>query len=164
MSAFALRVYGTPKPQGSSTAFVTKRPSGTYTATVTESDPTKRKAMWRSDVVHAVRRAIDDGSLVPYGPGEPVVCTLGFVLPRLATMPKRKRSWPTKRNADLDKLCRGVLDALTVAGAWNDDAQVVRLHALKRYAETDERPGCEIVIETLPAWTEQPELVLGGMP
>jgi crossover junction endodeoxyribonuclease RusA len=45
---------------------------------------------------------------------------------------------------DLDKLVRCVGDAITDAGAWGDDAQVVALHAAKRYV--DHHPGVRIVI------------------
>lgn len=39
------------------------------------------------------------------------------------------------RSGDLDKLCRNVLDALTDAGAYEDDVQVCRLIADKVYAD-----------------------------
>lgn len=45
---------------------------------------------------------------------------------------------------DLDKLVRGVLDALT-GRVWDDDSQVVELHASKVYAEG--RPGASIEID-----------------
>jgi len=43
---------------------------------------------------------------------------------------------------DLDKLCRAVLDGLTMGGAWKDDSQVINLHAVKKYGV----PGCRIEI------------------
>jgi crossover junction endodeoxyribonuclease RusA len=46
---------------------------------------------------------------------------------------------------DLDKLVRGVLDALT-GRVWHDDSQVVHLVARKRYADLDELPGVEVWI------------------
>jgi len=41
--------------------------------------------------------------------------------------------WPVGRVGDLDKLLRALLDALTQAGVWGDDSQVVRLTAEKTY-------------------------------
>ena len=42
--------------------------------------------------------------------------------------PKRRRYWQTTRTSgDVDKLIRSTFDALTAAGVWHDDAQVVRL-------------------------------------
>ena len=68
---------------------------------------------------------------------------LGFSLPRPKSLPK-KVQYPARR-PDLDKLARAVLDGLTDGGAWYDDAQVVRLHAVKRYAD-DGHTGCVITI------------------
>lgn len=39
---------------------------------------------------------------------------------------------PSKRRYDLDGLWKGVLDALTHAGIWQDDSQVFRLCSTKR--------------------------------
>jgi len=44
---------------------------------------------------------------------------------------------------DLDKLERAIGDALTDAGVWVDDGQVVNSHTQKWYAET---PGVHITV------------------
>lgn len=44
---------------------------------------------------------------------------------------------------DIDKLERAVLDAMTDAGVWSDDAQVATLHATKVYADL---PGARIEV------------------
>ena len=44
---------------------------------------------------------------------------------------------------DVDKLARAALDALTSAGVWDDDSQVIELRALKRYGSYS---GLEIVV------------------
>lgn len=83
-----------------------------------------------------------------------VAVTLDFYLPRpashfrsgdrsrelRATAPTR----PAKR-PDVDKLAR-VIDALTDAGLWRDDSQVVDLIARKHFAD-DRIPGVRIQIE-----------------
>jgi crossover junction endodeoxyribonuclease RusA len=48
---------------------------------------------------------------------------------------------------DLDKLVRCVADAITDAGLWRDDAQVVSLKAAKRYVTTP--PGVLITVTEL---------------
>jgi Holliday junction resolvase RusA-like endonuclease len=48
---------------------------------------------------------------------------------------------------DIDKLVRACLDALTDAGVWKDDSQVVQLHALKVWVGhvlALDRPGAVI--------------------
>lgn len=49
---------------------------------------------------------------------------------------------------DLTKLTRAVEDALTGI-VWKDDKQVVEQHTNKRYCRGDEKPGAQILIETL---------------
>lgn len=49
-------------------------------------------------------------------------------------------AYPATR-PDLDKLVRAVLDALGDAGVWRDDARVVTVAAVKRWAPV---PGCWI--------------------
>jgi Holliday junction resolvase RusA-like endonuclease len=48
---------------------------------------------------------------------------------------------------DIDKLARCVCDAITDAGLWRDDAQVVLLHCAKRY--TNGPPGVLITVTEL---------------
>lgn len=76
-------------------------------------------------------------------PSSPYWVTLRFYLPR----PKHhygakglRDSAPTSHTSkpDLDKLVRAVLDAVTDAKVWVDDAHVVRVVASKEYAEMDE--------------------------
>lgn len=53
-----------------------------------------------------------------------------------------------RRRPDLDKLTRGVLDALT-GYAWIDDAQVCSIDARKFYAYDGQPPGCRIEVITM---------------
>ena len=73
---------------------------------------------------------------------QPFRVRLVFALRRPKRMPKARRDMIVK--PDLDKLTRAVLDALTGV-VWHDDAQVVRLVAVKRYiSTTDEEPHVDI--------------------
>lgn len=58
-------------------------------------------------------------------------CTvvIDFYLPRPASAPKH-RALPDRRS-DLDRLIRSTLDALTTAGAVQDDARVVDVSVRK---------------------------------
>ena len=51
---------------------------------------------------------------------------------------------PDNRRRDLDNLCKAVLDALTHAGVWNDDAQVKRLESVFGAPEKNGRAAVEI--------------------
>lgn len=62
-------------------------------------------------------------------------------------------SHPGRADGDLDKLVRAVCDALTDAGVWVDDTQLVDLRARKFYAGEDEyalqRAGVQVILEQL---------------
>lgn len=47
---------------------------------------------------------------------------------------------------DIDKVVRAICDALTIAGAWDDDRQCVNLWAMKTYAPTPPEVGVEILV------------------
>ncbi len=51
---------------------------------------------------------------------------------------------------DLDKLQRGVWDALTAARVWEDDGRVVWCQASKRSPEGDEQAGAYITVTAAP--------------
>lgn len=85
----------------------------------------------------------------------PVWVEAHFYLPRpLAHFVANDRERPVKvtapkyptRKPDLDKLVRAVLDAITDAGLWKDDAQVSWVRASKDYAD-DRIPGVRVQIE-----------------
>lgn len=137
-------VAGIPAPQGS------KRHVGR--GVLIESS--KALKPWREDIRQTALTALADGGAVMAGP---VGVSLCFWLPRPKSHPKTRRTVPTTR-PDLDKLARGVLDALTSAGAYNDDSQVVWLVLEKQYVhpvdlatETDPgRPGVDITLTVAP--------------
>ena len=87
-------------------------------------------AVWRSTVAFSAKLA---GATPKEGAIE---MWLVFIMPRPKTV---KRPYPTVP-PDLDKLIRGVLDALTGI-CYIDDAQVVEIHAHKIYGNS---PGVEV--------------------
>lgn len=81
----------------------------------------------------------------------PLAVTLIFTVRKPASAPKRRRTWPATR-PDVDKLVRSTFDALTDAGAWADDGQVVELLAIKRYTGDPgalPTPGARIAISPI---------------
>jgi Holliday junction resolvase RusA-like endonuclease len=135
----AFTVIGTHVPLGSHKAFVVNGH-----AKITEDN--KRSRPWRTDVKHAALDA--RGTSTPFaGPVDVDIC---FVMPR------NKGHYGTGRNVqrlkdsaprfpgvkpDVDKLARTVLDALTAAGVWKDDSQVVHLDVWKVYVGHDGNPN-----------------------
>lgn len=143
-----VRVYGTPVPQGSMKAFAVRK-HGVPTGRVAVTADNTRTKPWRQAIVDAWRSALEDGRWEGppvNGATIPLGVTITFGMPRPA------KHYGTGRNRDqlrpgaparpgglpdIDKLCRAVLDALTAAGAWRDDAQVCELKASKRYADNE---------------------------
>jgi crossover junction endodeoxyribonuclease RusA len=128
----ALFVPGVPAPQGSAKAFVIAG-----RARVTHANG--KTMPWRAEVA-----AVAGNRHGIYWPRPMVVrLNLMFVMPRRAAEPKT-RDVPHTRKPDIDKLSRAILDALT--GVWfEDDSQVVALHAEKRTAVIGETPGVDII-------------------
>lgn len=135
-------VAGKPAPQGSIRAIV-HRSTGRAVA-VKDNNATQKS--WRGDVRDAL---IDDTGQpkVAFGAAAMRV-QLEFVMPRPVSTPKSRTPHATKK-PDVDKLERAILDAVTSAGVWNDDSQVVDLHSIKRLAEIGETPGCRIRVEAV---------------
>jgi Holliday junction resolvase RusA-like endonuclease len=74
----------------------------------------------------------------------PVQLRVTFYMHRGKTVKREMPSVPP----DLDKLVRGVGDALTYGEAWGDDSQVVSMVVEKVYAD-DRAPGAEIEIHSV---------------
>jgi crossover junction endodeoxyribonuclease RusA len=131
---------GVPQQQGSMRAFV---PRGHRHAIVTDSNRDLKS--WRQLVAQAAQAAIlalpaTDRGVLEGG----VRLTVAFYLPRPKSLAARETAHTKK--PDLDKFVRGVQDALS-AIAFRDDAQVVDLVAMKRYAATGSPAHAEIWIE-----------------
>lgn len=118
---------GIAQPQGSARAF--RRGARVI---VTSDNP--KLAGWRDRVAWGLRDAFA-GHPRYDGPVHLDVA-FTFVRPRGA----QRRAFPAVR-PDLDKCVRAIGDALTDAGVWRDDAQLVILSATKRYGEA---PAVEI--------------------
>lgn len=127
-------VAGIPQPQGSARAFA---PKGWKRAVIT-TDNTNLKP-WRQEVAMMARvemTAIGEGPI----DDQPVSvrCEFRFVRPK--SLNRRVVHKLTK--PDIDKLLRGILDALTGI-VFRDDSQVVYVTCSKTFAEA---PGCLITV------------------
>lgn len=142
-------VAGVPAPQGSKRALGAGRPGGKIRLV----ESSKRVAPWRTDVREAFLKAMDMlpgfTSLVGFA----LTVKIVFVMPRPKATPKTRATPPAVKKPDLDKLERAVLDALTSAGVYGDDSQVVTLLAHKRLAELGEPTGAMIHVEPVQAVT-----------
>jgi Holliday junction resolvase RusA-like endonuclease len=119
--------YGIPQPKGSTKGFVVRGKNGKPRAAIT-SDNTRLKP-WADVVRHEAQRAA--GAFFA-GPGVPVIVSVHFRLPRPKSTP-RHVTHQTKK-PDLDKLVRGILDALTGV-LFADDSQVVEIATSKAFAD-----------------------------
>jgi hypothetical protein len=153
MVSYGFRVYGIPKPQGSKIPGVSSKTGKMFV----REQSGKGLTDWREDVKQAALSARGVPGHTSDIVDVPVATLLGpinlkiqFFLLRPASVKMSKRPLPTVA-PDLDKLIRGTGDALKVAGAYNDDAQVVAIQATKVYV-TDS-PGAWIVISEIPTET-----------
>lgn len=124
-------VEGNPAPQGS------KRHVGNGRMI----EMSKTLPAWRRTLVAGALEVLAgrDG----FDRDEPLSCSLTFYMERGKSV---RRAQPTVV-PDIDKLERAVFDAMTTAGVWGDDAQVVAGHRAKRYAD-ECPPGVRIVIRS----------------
>ena len=124
--------FGLPAPQGS------KRHVGR--GVMVESS--KAVKPWREAVKYA---ALEETGKTPLWAAfkGPVVLHVVFYLPRPKSAPKRR--WAPDTRPDISKLVRSTEDALTDAGVWHDDGQIVDETAYKRWAE-GRPPGAQITV------------------
>jgi crossover junction endodeoxyribonuclease RusA len=124
--SLVITVHGKPGPQGS------KRHVGN--GVMVESSAKVKP--WREAVKAAALQAGAAERLE--GPVEVAVC---FCFDKPKSAPKRRRTWPTTRSSgDVDKLLRATFDALTDAGVFRDDSQVVHVSAWKAFTDEDDAP------------------------
>lgn len=135
MATVTLVVHGRPAPQGS------KRHVGG--GVLIEQSTHVRP--WRD----AVRAAALDQDV--RGLDGPLAAHVTLTLPKPASAPKTRRTWPLGRNAgDVDKHLRSIFDALVDAGLIVDDSRIVAATVVKTYPgdELDAlpQPGAVITI------------------
>lgn len=116
-------VFGKPITQGSKTR----------TRWGMRDDNGDRLRPWREAVKQAALDALGTADPLRWQRLEgPVSVSVTFTFDRPKSAPKSRPCWPvTRSSGDLDKLCRAVFDALTDAGVWRDDSQVIALQARK---------------------------------
>jgi len=142
-------VPGTPAPQGSKRIYQNRL--------VSTNDKTLKP--WRAAVTTYAIQAYRRECINTHQDFTPLLTPVSIELTFVLTRPKThyrsgKYAHILKDNApnyvgvkpDLDKLVRAVLDSLTDAGVFRDDAQVVKLSATKRYGDN---PYVEIQIDTI---------------
>lgn len=124
---------------------MTPAPKGSYRFVRGHAIPmSKREKPWRNLVSDNARIAMTREKFTQFDKYVPVSVRITFFMPRPKTV---KRHMPTVP-PDIDKLCRAILDALTDAGVWVDDSQVVDLGATKIYA-SGIHVGAHITVEGL---------------
>jgi Holliday junction resolvase RusA-like endonuclease len=135
---WTLFVPGVALPQGSKTAFISKS-----TGRPIVKDNNIKLPRWRMTVTAAAIERMQVGDReFPFT--TPLAVSITFIFDR----PKShygtgRNAYAIKKNApaypavtpDLDKLLRAILDALTDAGVWHDDAQVCWVQTAKRYRD-----------------------------
>lgn len=130
----------TPAPQGSHRAFAVKK-GGRYTGKVVVTQDNKNTDPWRTLVAQRAREALRSNPKI----SGPCIVSLTFFFMRPASHYGTGKNWGVLKASapkfhcvkpDVDKLERAVLDALTAAGVYEDDARVVRLVGEKRYGDT----------------------------
>ena len=86
--------------------------------------------------------------LKKYVPSEPISGAISIMIEWDFELKKQKvPAWKTTR-PDLDNLEKGLLDVMTDLGFWNDDAQIVIKHTLKKAVPVGD--GClRITIDEL---------------
>jgi Holliday junction resolvase RusA-like endonuclease len=141
--SLTILVYGEPAPQGS------KKFVGMVNGHGMLVESSKKVKPWRQDVVAAAKHAIGDAPPLDGA----VVVSMVFTLPKPASAPKRRRTWPNKK-PDVSKLARSTEDALVTAGVLKDDARIVEYSRLAKVYPNEDRdalasPGVRISIEVL---------------
>jgi Holliday junction resolvase RusA-like endonuclease len=134
------RVIGVAQQMGSKRAFM---PRGWTRPIITDSN--RNLKSWQQLVADGASRAIQ--ALPPREQGlmtEAVRLTVAFYLPRPKSLPRRVLA--NVKAPDLDKLVRATADAINQV-VFRDDAQIVDMIAMKRYAGPGDAPYAVIRVE-----------------
>jgi crossover junction endodeoxyribonuclease RusA len=135
-----ITVLGRAQPAGSKRAFAIRRKSGKLGVSVV--DAAERSRPWKDSVTAAAHEVLNGAEPLD----GPLELHVDFYVARPASHygTGKNRSlvkasaprFPATR-PDASKLCRAVEDALTDAGVWRDDAQVVKQVVRKRYGHPE---------------------------
>lgn len=128
---------GVPRPQGSKKAFV----RGGKAVLVEQSEGLKE---WREHVASSASTHMQYQGLEMIE-NAPVEVRLVFAMPRTKAM-KPTDPLTMIQRPDIDKLERGILDALTGV-VFKDDSQVCVVHKVKRRCAPGESPNVFINVE-----------------
>lgn len=133
-------VLGRPQPAGSKRAFAIRR-KGVITG-IAVTDDAKGSRPWKDSVIVAARDALNGAKPLT----GPLQLDVAFYVSRPAGHYGTGRNrhlvkassprYPAVR-PDATKLLRAVEDAMTEAGVWRDDAQVVAQTVVKYYGSPD---------------------------
>jgi crossover junction endodeoxyribonuclease RusA len=130
MREINLFIIGEPAPQGS------KRHVGNGVMI----EASKKVKPWRKAVHDQIKKAFAIAGETYFETA--VEIEQIFILARPSSVTRKFPIVPP----DLDKLERGLFDALTLAGVWQDDSLVVKSHARKVYANKNESTGAYVII------------------
>jgi len=130
--SWTMFVVGLPAPQGS------KRHVGNGVLI----EASKNLKPWRKAVIKAAQKRLEETGEIYFD--EAVEIWVRFILPK----PKSNKSDYPIVPPDLDKLERGIYDALTIANVWRDDSLIVRAHPQKVWT-TDGITGAHVIIESV---------------
>lgn len=151
MTAYAVKVYGTPAAKGSLKCIGGRGKRGHQLI-----EDSTRTAPWRKRVAEG-GRALG----LPAPLEGPIGVEIVFTIELPASVKPASRPWPIRRSkagGDIDKLERVILDGLADAEVYIDDAQVCETHTLKVHPHTPvdwledrrlDRPGAWITVYTL---------------
>lgn len=132
MTALAVTVLGNPVTQGSM-----RIRRGRITHDKNELRP------WRELIAWHVRQDMNTAGIIEPLQG-PVVVRATFTIRRPPSVPRSR--WAPWKKPDIDKLARGLLDALVLAGCLVDDGQVIDLRAAKVYPTDGNLPGVTFTV------------------
>lgn len=130
-------VYGTPKPQGSTRAFI---PKGWKRAIITTDN--KKLKPWRQEISGIASMQVANRELI-LSNDAPRYIDLKFYFQRPKSA-KNREGMIVK--PDIDKLVRGVLDSLTGI-LFRDDSLIVSVKAEKHYGVPER---VEVTLDTIP--------------
>lgn len=132
--ACTFSVLGQPITQGSKQPRCNQKTGTLYV----QEDRAKVLRPWRALLHDQAQKAVGDAPPLE----GPIRLELDFWVPRPASAPKRRRTFPLKKGSDIDKLERAILDSLSKV-VYRDDSQVVEVRKRKDFATT-RPPGVDI--------------------